>query len=191
MPRHDGQQWNDRLRKAEDKPVRSLGGVVPDIIRLSKTLGAGYPPSAVVASRQIADTCARRGFFFCTTNTNDPLAAVGTAVLEVVIRDRLAQRIKTLGRRLVESLRELQRGHHGRYVVDVRGRGLLIGLEVGGRDFGRALRRRMWDAGLSLHFSPDVSTFRIAPPLTTSDDEFGERVDIVRAAYAAEVCARP
>ena len=68
-------------------------GVVPDILTLSKTLGAGLPLSAVMTSDTIADEAAARDFLFYTTHVNDPLpAAVGCKVVEVVIRDGLAAR---------------------------------------------------------------------------------------------------
>ncbi|MBV9753635.1 MAG: aspartate aminotransferase family protein, partial [Hyphomicrobiales bacterium] len=60
-------------------------GVTPDILVLSKTLGAGLPLSAVMTSEAIGEECARRGFLFYTTHVNDPLpAAVGLKVLEIV-----------------------------------------------------------------------------------------------------------
>ena len=66
-------------------------GVTPDILVLSKTLGAGLPLSAVMTSEAISDACDERGFLFYTTHVNDPLpAAVGLKVLEIVERDGLA-----------------------------------------------------------------------------------------------------
>ena len=65
-------------------------GVVPDILVLSKTLGAGLPLAAVMTTDEISRTADERGFLFYTTHVNDPLpAAVGLKVIEVVQRDRL------------------------------------------------------------------------------------------------------
>ena len=84
-------------------------GVTPDILVLSKTLGAGLPLSAVMTSEKIGDECATRGFLFYTTHVNDPLpAAVGLKVLEIVERDGLAARAASLGARLKKGLLELQ-----------------------------------------------------------------------------------
>ena len=63
-------------------------GVVPDILTLSKTLGAGLPLSAVMTSDAMAAEADAREFLFYTTHVNDPLpAAVGLKVLEIVQRD--------------------------------------------------------------------------------------------------------
>src|SRR6185295_16162749 len=65
-------------------------GVVPDILTLSKTLGAGLPLSAVITSDAIEQRCHERGYFFVTTHVSDPLpASVGLAVLEVLRREGL------------------------------------------------------------------------------------------------------
>ena len=104
-------------------------GVVPDILTLSKTLGAGLPLAAVLTTDEIEQQAHERGFLFYTTHVSDPLpAAVGLKVVEVVLRDRLAHRAAAAGARLRAGLREL----HDRYecVGDVRGRGLLVGVEI-------------------------------------------------------------
>src|SRR5690349_11760294 len=97
-------------------------GVTPDLLVLSKTLGAGLPLSAVLVGEEISKTCDERGFLFYTTHANDPLpAAVGRKVVEIVERDRLAARARELGARLKQGLKDLQQ----RYtcIGDVRGRG--------------------------------------------------------------------
>ena len=108
-------------------------GVMPDILVLSKTLGAGLPLAAVMTTDEIAQTCDERGFLFYTTHVNDPLpAAVGLKVIEVVQRDGLAARAAALGHRLKRGLRALQQRH--RCIGDVRGRGLLLGIEFEAHD---------------------------------------------------------
>ena len=105
-------------------------GVVPDILTLSKTLGAGLPLSATVASAEVEETCHENDFLFYTTHAADPLpAAVGRKVIEILIRDRLEERARELvGDYLKRILRDLQQRHEP--IGDVRGRGLLIGVEL-------------------------------------------------------------
>ncbi len=103
--------------------------MVPDFLTVSKTLGGGIPLAATVTSAEIEEDCYRKGFVHVTSHVSDPLpAAVGLAVLEVLRRERLAERAVALGARLEAGLREL----HQRYEVigDVRGRGLLWGVEL-------------------------------------------------------------
>src|SRR4029450_4504000 len=84
-------------------------GVVPDLITLSKTLGAGLPLAAVVTSAEIEERAHERGCLFFTPHVADPMvAAVGNTVLDVLERDRLDARARELGDRLRRGLREIQ-----------------------------------------------------------------------------------
>jgi 2,2-dialkylglycine decarboxylase (pyruvate) len=83
-------------------------GIVPDILILSKTLGAGLPLAAVLTTDEIESRAHERGFLFYTTHVSDPLpAAVGLKVIEVVVRDRLAERAAVAGARLLAGLAQL------------------------------------------------------------------------------------
>jgi 2,2-dialkylglycine decarboxylase (pyruvate) len=167
-------------------------GVVPDILTLSKTLGAGLPLAAVLTTAEIEDLCHRRGFLFYTTHVSDPLpAAVGLKVLEIVARDGLVNRAAVAGARLTARLRALQQRFG--CIGDVRGRGLLQGVEiVADRDtkvpapeLGDAITRRCLDEGLSMNIVqlPGMGgVFRIAPPLTATDAEIDLGVDILERA---------
>jgi 2,2-dialkylglycine decarboxylase (pyruvate) len=161
-------------------------GVVPDFLTLSKTLGAGLPLAAVLTTREIEEVCHQRGFLFYTTHASDPLpAAVGLAVLDIVVRDRLAERARTLGAYLQEGLRALQQRHE--CIGDVRGRGLLAGLDlVVDRVSKRPapeLAHRVAHTCLELGMMTSVvrggfGIFRIAPPLTVTKEEIDLALDI-------------
>ncbi len=164
-------------------------GVVPDILTLSKTLGAGLPLAAVLTSAEIEQQAHDRGFLFFTTHVNDPLpAAVGNTVLDVLMRDRLDVRARELGARLRGGLDELALRH--KVIADIRGRGLLVGLELddgeGDADrLGAAVTRRCSELGLHMNIVqlPGMGgTFRIAPPLTATDAEIDRGVEILDAA---------
>lgn len=156
-------------------------GVVPDILTLSKTLGAGLPLAATITSAAIEERAYERGFLFYTTHVSDPLvAAVGNTVLDVLQRDRMDRRAAELGALLRAGLLEIQNRHD--VVGDVRGRGLLQGVELvldretkrGADRLGAAVTRRCLELGLHMNVVqlPGLGgTFRIAPPLTCSDDE--------------------
>ncbi|MGH8966356.1 MAG: aspartate aminotransferase family protein, partial [Actinomycetes bacterium] len=165
-------------------------GVVPDILTLSKTLGAGLPLAAVLTSAEIEQRAHERGYLFFTTHVSDPLpAAVGGTVLDVLERDHLDERARKLGATLRAALDELATRHD--VIGDVRGRGLLIGVElVGDRVLGEgsadrlgaAVTRRCFELGLHMNIVqlPGMGgTFRIAPPLTASDDEIARGVAIL------------
>src|SRR3984885_463214 len=87
-------------------------GVVPDILTLSKTLGAGLPLAAVLTSAELEKAAHDRGFLFFTTHVSDPLvAAVGNTVLDVLERDQMDLRTVERGDYLRKGLLELQ-DHH-------------------------------------------------------------------------------
>ena len=168
-------------------------GVVPDILVLSKTLGARLPLAAVMTTDEISRTADERGFLFYTAHVNDPLpAAVGLKVIEVVQRDRLAGRAAELGERLKRGLRALQQ----RYgcIGDVRGRGLLLGIEFETIDrsekhSARALSDAVTDNALKLGLSANIvragsseGVMRIAPPLTATEPEIDLGLELLGAA---------
>lgn len=175
------------LCRTGDWYAHQRDGVVPDILTLSKTLGAGLPLAAVLTTAAIEQVAHERGFLFFTTHVNDPLpAAVGLTVLDVLTRDRLDLRARELGMLLQDGLRDLARTTG--MIGDVRGRGLLVGLELAGSDtdaLGAAVTARCAELGLHMNIVqlPGMGgTFRIAPPLTTTEAEIRRGVDILGTA---------
>ncbi|MEU0934927.1 aspartate aminotransferase family protein [Embleya sp. NPDC005971] len=173
-------------------------GVVPDILTLSKTLGAGLPLAAVVTSAEIEQEAHERGFLFFTTHVADPLpAAVGNTVLDVLIRDGLDERARSLGGFLRRGLTELA-GRHP-VVGDIRGRGLLAGLELTvdheskrtSDELGARITRRCLELGLHMNIVqlPGMGgVFRIAPPLTATEAELTLGLTILDEAIT-DACA--
>ncbi len=164
-------------------------GAVPDILTLSKTLGGGLPLAATVTGDDIEEKCFEAGFSHLTSHVSDPLpAAVGLAVLEVLARDRLAERAARLGRRLEAGLRDLMQRYE--IIGDVRGRGLMWGVEiVGDRNtraadagLGARIVQRALELGLSMNITAYASMaaiWRIAPPLTIAESELDEGLAII------------
>lgn len=169
-------------------------GVVPDILTLSKTLGAGLPLSAVMTSVAIEAVAHDRGFLFYTTHVSDPLpAAVGAKVIEIALRDDLPGRAARLGGRLEAGLRALANKHPK--IGDVRGRGLLLGVEVvtdrkekrPDEPYGLSVMEICAREGLSMNIAslPGLSAvFRIAPPLSVREEEVDTALDIMDRAFS-------
>jgi 2,2-dialkylglycine decarboxylase (pyruvate) len=172
-------------------------GVVPDILALSKTLGAGLPLSATITSRAIEEVVVQRGFGFLSSHMSDPLpAAVGLAVLEVLEQENLVQAAQTKGEYLKSRLLELQERHA--IIGDVRGRGLLLGIEfvqdrvqkTPAESEALAITQRCLDKGLVVQIASyrGVHTvWRIAPPLTITHEELDRGVDIMDQAFTEVV----
>ncbi len=168
-------------------------GVTPDILTLSKTLGAGLPLSATITTAAIEQDCYEKGFLFYTTHAADPLpAAVGRKVVEIVVRDGLANQARDLGGYLKAQLNDLQQHHT--IIGDVRGRGLLLGVElVSDRktktpmpEIGAAISERCLELGACLNISRRgmAGVFRIAPPLTTNRNEIDSAIAILDQALS-------
>jgi 2,2-dialkylglycine decarboxylase (pyruvate) len=163
--------------------------MTPDVLTLSKTLGAGLPLAAVLTTPEIEERAHERGFLFYTTHVSDPLpAAVGLAVIQVLARERLADRALQAGQRLRSGLLELQQRHE--CIGDVRGRGLLLGVEIvadrvsrkPAPKTGAAISRRCFELGLSMNIVqlPAMGgVFRIAPPLTVTDAQLDLGLDML------------
>lgn len=164
-------------------------GVTPDILTLSKTLGAGLPLAAIQTSHAIEQKAHERGYLFYTTHVSDPLpAAVGNTVLDVVARDGLAEKAVERGTQLRNGLLELQKDYE--CIGDIRGRGLLMGLEVvkdrdtkaPGYELGTRIMEEAMQRGLSMNVVklPGMGgVFRIAPPLTVTTEEIDRALSIL------------
>ncbi|KAJ5703754.1 hypothetical protein N7493_010892 [Penicillium malachiteum] len=168
-------------------------GVVPDILALSKTLGCGLPLASVTTTVEIERGCTEAGFLWLTTHLNDPLtAAVGNKVLEIVERENVCNRATERGAQLREGLIKLQEKYW--CIGDVRGRGLLQGIEIisdaqtraPGSELGQAVSDRAMACGLSCNIVnlPGMGgVFRLAPPVTVTADEIEEGLRILDEAF--------
>ena len=103
-------------------------GVVPDIVVLGKPIGNGHPLGAVITTKEIAQSFNNGMEFFSTFGGNNVSAAIGTAVLEVVLDERLQAHAASTGEQLLNELRKLMK-HHS-CIGEVRGTGFFIGVEL-------------------------------------------------------------
>jgi 2,2-dialkylglycine decarboxylase (pyruvate) len=170
-------------------------GVVPDVVAVSKTLGGGLPLAATVTSSAIEEDCVAKGFLHVTSHVSDPLpAAVGLAVLETIEEEGLVERARRLGDYLMAGLRDLQAEHE--QIGDVRGRGLLAGLElVEDREtkapanaLGQAMTQECFERGLSMNIVRSgkiANCLRLAPPLVASEEEIDLGLEIMDASLRA------
>ncbi|KAJ5920920.1 hypothetical protein N7466_009246 [Penicillium verhagenii] len=173
-------------------------GFVPDILLLSKTLGCGLPLAALVTSAEIEKGTHRSVFYWNTTHQNDPLtAAVGNKALEIVERDGLCQNATERGAQLTQGLLGLQEKYKD-WIGDIRGRGLLQGVELipspdaemNAKDLGTAVVEKALAGGLSCSAVPSPppaqgSVIRLVPPITVSDKEIDQAIQILDETLAA------
>lgn len=161
-------------------------GMVPDVMTLGKGIGGGFPMSAIVATREAA---AAKPFGNPSGSSSsyggNPLAAAaGRAVLEIIEQDGLVENSRRVGRAMMARLRQMQEDHP--VIGDVRGKGLMIGVELVAdrktkepldKKLTRQLFHECLDRGLiSMCYSPCI---RINPPLVITEDEAMEALDIL------------
>ncbi|HJV04711.1 MAG TPA: aminotransferase class III-fold pyridoxal phosphate-dependent enzyme, partial [Actinomycetota bacterium] len=139
-------------------------GIVPDLVVLGKPMGNGYPVAAVLTRSEIVERFATRGSFFSTYGGNPVAAAAALAVLDLIEDQGLIEHTATVSSRLRGLLEEL-RGRHPA-IRDVRGRGLMIGVDLGDPDVARSVVNGMRDRGVLIGTTgrhDDV--LKIRPPL--------------------------
>ncbi len=102
-------------------------GVVPDIVTMAKGIGNGAPLAAVTTRMEVARTLTQR-IHFNTFGGNPVSMAAGLAVLDVIDEEGLQENCRVVGGRLLTGLRRLAERH--RLIGDVRGMGLMIGVEL-------------------------------------------------------------
>ncbi|XP_025102350.1 5-phosphohydroxy-L-lysine phospho-lyase-like isoform X4 [Pomacea canaliculata] len=99
--------------------------VIPDIVTVGKPIGNGYPFSAVITTKEIADCIGE----FSTTFGGNPVAcAVGMAVLDVIENEKLMASARSVGKCLLDGFRSIMPSHP--MMGEVRGMGLMVGVEL-------------------------------------------------------------
>jgi acetylornithine/N-succinyldiaminopimelate aminotransferase len=152
-------------------------GVTPDIMAIAKGIGGGFPLGAFLTTARAGKgmTLGTHG----TTYGGNPLAtAVGNAVLDIVLADGFLDTVETKGRHFKKRLAAL-RDRHGDVVAEVRGEGLMLGLQlrVPPALFAAAAR----DAHVLVIPAGD-NVVRLLPPLIISEAEIDEAVNRLDAA---------
>jgi 4-aminobutyrate aminotransferase len=166
-------------------------GAAPDIVVLGKALGGGVLPIAAVLARDELNVAGAYALGHYTHEKNPVTAAAALATLDVIERDRLIEHAAALGRHALERLQDLKRRH--RLVGDVRGRGLLLGIDLvddrGTKAPAHAAAERVLYRCLArgLSFKTTMGhVLTLTPPLVTTAAQMDAALDIVDAALAEE-----
>ena len=153
-------------------------GVVPDIVTLGKPMGNGYPVAAVVTRRDVVEGFPSAGQVFSTFGGNPVAARAALAVLDVIEDERIIPQVKQVGDGLIAALRALPSPE----IVAVRGRGLLVGVQLEGPDVAARVVDRLRETGVLIGRtgrSDDV--LKIRPPLVFGDEHTAILVDALQS----------
>jgi acetylornithine/N-succinyldiaminopimelate aminotransferase len=159
-------------------------GVTPDLVVLAKALGGGLPLGAFCASDSIMGVLSRDPpLGHITTFGGHPLScAAGGAALKTIVEQRLWERAEKLGALMRQRLAEV----FGREVIDIRGAGLLIGIEFGEASMTRRFVSETLSRGVIANWTLNADrVVRLAPPLTISEEEVDFAVTAMKEAALA------
>ena len=164
-------------------------GAKPDIVVLGKALGGGILPIAACVARDDLNVAGPWAYGHYTHEKNPVTAAAALATLEVIERDGLVEQAARVGAHALERLHALKDRHP--LIGDVRGRGLLLGLElVSDRarktpagDAAEAVLYRALSRGLSFKTTMG-NTLTLTPPLITTREQMDQAIDILDACLA-------
>ncbi len=144
-------------------------GVVPDALTSAKALGGGYPIGALVTGERLADVL-RPGDHGSTFAGGPVVCAAALAALEICSEPELLRRVGLLGARLAAGLERIP------YVAAVRGRGLMLAIDlVDGIGAAELARRALLEARLVVN-ATGPATIRLEPPLIVREAEIDDAV---------------
>lgn len=153
--------------------AHQYAGITPDIITCAKGIANGFPMGAVLISPEFE---ARKGMLGTTFGGNHLACAAAISVLEVIRDENLIENARKVGERLMAGLRGLD------FVKEVRGRGLMIGIEIDGS--ASELRKRLLFEKRVFTGGAGNTTVRLLPALTLTPelaDEFVDRFNELHA----------
>jgi 4-aminobutyrate aminotransferase-like enzyme len=167
-------------------------GVVPDVLAVGKGIGGGFPISGVISTEELtqAKPFANPSGSSSSYGGNPLAAAAGLASLEILLKEDLATNARRVGAAMLARLERLKEKH--RIVGDVRGKGLMLGMELVRdratkellpKEVTQALYQECLRRGLvAMCYSPVI---RINPPLIITEDQALAGLEILDEALGA------
>ena len=161
-------------------------GVVPDMITVAKHFGGGVSISAVTATAEIEEKVVETGFINTHSHNNDPLAcAAGIASLDVIEGEDMPAKARAIGGRFKGHLEALAQRYE--QIGEVRGRGLLLGIELvedrhsrtPATTLGAAVNRHCLERGLIFSQRRGGSVLRFVPPMSTTDAQIDRAAQLL------------
>lgn len=155
-------------------------GVFPDVVLFAKGVASGFPLGGIVAPAAVMDRWPN-GTHGSTFGGNPVSCAAALATIAVLHEERLCDRARELGEVALARLQAAAVGNPR--VRDVRGIGLMLGVELASGEVAEEVQQRCLDAGvLVLTCGPHGEVLRLVPPLTISDEDLDLGLDVLLAA---------
>ena len=147
-------------------------GIEPDIMTLGKGIGGGVPLAALLAKE--AACCFEHGDQGGTYNGNSLMTAAGSAILDAVLKPEFLPNVQEVGGYLTRALKALSTKH---VLGEVRGRGLLLALDLGA-PIGSTIVEKARDKGVLLN-SPRPDALRFMPALNVTHAEIDAMIEVL------------
>ena len=142
-------------------------GIAPDVVTLGKPMGNGYPVAAVVTRRELAERFPYAGRTFSTFGGNPVAASAALAVLDVLEDERLPERAAGVGERMRTAIAGLGK----RDIVELRGTGLLAGVQLSSGDLAAHVADELREQGILVGLTgKHEDVLKIRPPLVFADE---------------------
>ncbi len=151
--------------------AREHSGIAPDIMTTAKAMGGGFPMGAMLAREDVAANFVR-GDHASTFGGNSLACAAAIANIDVIRKENLVKKSKDSGNYLISKLRKLDKD----YIKEIRGKGLMVGMELSIKceDIVAAAREN----GVLLNCTSD-SVLRFVPPLTITREQLDKAVSVI------------
>jgi 4-aminobutyrate aminotransferase-like enzyme len=158
-------------------------GLRPDLVTLGKPMGNGYPVAALITRNDLAERFAATTEFFSTFGGNPVAAAAAVCVLDVIADHRLIEHVARVGPAFKAALEQAVAGEPD--VAGVRGRGLLIGIELRRAERAGLIVDRMREHGVLIgRTGRAANVLKIRPPLVFGEQHIPVFTDALRASLA-------
>jgi len=162
-------------------------GIQPDLVTVAKPLAGGLPLGALLATEKVSE-CMHPGMHG-TTFGGGPLAcAVALQLLNTIERQKLLKHVQKIGAYFVRRLQELQFKYDS--ICQVRGLGLMIGMELGSADLAKTIFKQMLERGVALNRT-DETVLRFLPPFILQKQHVDHAIRQLDEALAKNTAGLP
>ena len=155
-------------------------GVAPDIMTIAKAIGGGLPGGAMLATKKVAETFTA-GSHASTFGGNPVVMAAGVATVKELLGGTVLENCRTMGAYFMEQLEKFK-AKYPKLVTDVRGKGLIIGMET--TLDGRDIVSRCLEKGLIINFTRDT-VLRFLPPLIVEKQHIDRCMQVLDEIFSA------
>ncbi len=155
-------------------------GIEPDILTLAKAVGGGLPLGAVLATNEVA-AAFTPGTHATTFGGNAVVTSAGEAVINTILSEKILENCRRQGKNLRSALEKFAKKYPG--IREIRGRGLILGMELADGEKGQQIVRRALSAGLILNLTHG-NVIRFLPPLNITSAEVSRGLKLLEKCLA-------